>query len=89
MRHTGERGRAHDERGQRGQRGGGALVVRARHHRDGLQRLAQPHVVAQHAVQLVLVKEPQPVHARLPIGQITFFLTLTHLGLVSPVVHCT
>lgn len=69
---TGERGRADDERGQRRQLGGGALVVRARHHGDGLQRLAQPHVVAQHAVQLVLVQEPQPVHARLTIGTIGF-----------------
>lgn len=64
---TCECGRTDDERGQLGQFLVVTLPVGAGHHHDGLQGLAEPHIVAEHAVQLVLVQEPQPVHAGLTI----------------------
>uniref|UniRef100_A0A8W7P2V1 Uncharacterized protein n=1 Tax=Anopheles coluzzii TaxID=1518534 RepID=A0A8W7P2V1_ANOCL len=45
-----------------------ALVMVGRQYADRLQRLPEPHVVAQDAVQLVAVEEPEPVHARLLIA---------------------
>lgn len=51
------------------ERGGGVVlvmvpeVVVSRQDADGLQGLAQPHVITQDPVQLVLVQEGQPVHS--------------------------
>lgn len=42
-----------------------AVVVVARHDTDGLQGLAESHVVAEDAVQLVPVHQSQPVDSGL------------------------
>ena len=38
------------------------------HQRQGLQRLAEPHVVGEHAAEPVLVEEGQPVESGVLIG---------------------
>lgn len=51
-----------------------AVVVVARHDTDGLQGLAESHVVAEDAVQLVPVHQSQPVDSSLQTKHFTLLL---------------